>query len=150
MRSRSRAARSFAAIVVRRLVKAAGLEGDFAGHSLRSGFATAAVRAGEADNAPRRPFCEFDSVAVQAAGPLGTATARDEARHRHRAPDRRASCVDGAERLRCIPRSVGHESEEVPLAASIGDVGRSDVLQVPLDGTPLKCGIMLEKRIFFR
>jgi hypothetical protein len=40
--------------------------------------------------------------------------------------------------------------EAVVHGALIGDVGRSDVLQVPLDGTPLKCGIMVETRILFR
>ena len=37
------------ALVVKRLAEAAGVAGDFAGHSLRSGFATAAARAGKSE-----------------------------------------------------------------------------------------------------
>jgi integrase len=37
------------ALVVKRLTQAAGVDGDFAGHSLHSGFATAAARAGKSE-----------------------------------------------------------------------------------------------------
>jgi integrase len=37
------------ALVVKRLTQAAGVDGDFARHSLRSGFATAAARAGKSE-----------------------------------------------------------------------------------------------------
>jgi integrase len=37
------------ALIVKRLAEAAGVVGDFAGHSLRSGFATAAARAGKSE-----------------------------------------------------------------------------------------------------
>ncbi len=42
------------AIIVRRLAKAAGIDGDLAGHSLRAGFATSAARAGKSEAAIMR------------------------------------------------------------------------------------------------
>ncbi len=48
VRDRALTAQSVA-LALKRLAKVAGIEGDFAGHSLRSGFATAAARAGKTE-----------------------------------------------------------------------------------------------------